>query len=180
MMKSKKERIAHIREVIQNQCIGSQDELLHVLSKRGFNVTQATLSRDLKQMQIVKVATREGGYMYVMPDVAASLKANFSGGVVTPQNPHVLSIESSTVLIVIRTKPGHAGVIASDIDNAALPEVMGTLAGDDTVLIIPRGGYTTAQVSEALMRELSVNNRMMTPTHRPGYGGAAYDPVRDQ
>lgn len=177
MMKNKKDRIALIREIIQNQCIGSQDELLRALEKRGIAVTQATLSRDLKQMQIVKAATREGGYMYVMPDVAVILKDSASGSVITPQNPHVRSIECSTVLIVIRTKPGHAGVIASDIDNAALPEVMGTLAGDDTVLIVPRGGYTTAQVAEALMKELSTDSHAMHPIRRGGY---TYDPVRGQ
>lgn len=177
MYKTKKDRIANIREIIQSQSIGSQEELLKVLAKRGFDVTQATLSRDLKQMQIVKVATREGGYMYVMPDVAASLRNNRSSRIVTPQNPHVLSIESSSVLVVIRTKPGHAGVIASDIDNAAMSEVMGTLAGDDTVLIIPRGGYTMTQVVDALLRELSMDAHPLTPTSRTP---STFDPVRNQ
>lgn len=154
-MKNKKDRIAAIREVIQNQSIGSQDELLKVLVTHGFAVTQATLSRDLKQMQIAKIATREGGYMYVMPDVAASVKTKVAPHIIPPKTvAGVVSIECSQVLIVIRTKPGYASSIAYDIDMSGLPEVMGTLAGDDTVLVIPRGGYTTNQVAEALCNAL--------------------------
>lgn len=154
-MKNKKDRIAAIREVIQSMSIGSQDELLKVLVTRGFEVTQATLSRDLKQMQIAKIATREGGYMYVMPDVAASAKSQVSPHIIPPKTvAGVVSIECSQVLIVVRTKPGYASSIAYDIDMSGMPEVMGTLAGDDTVLVIPRGGYTTNQVAEALCNAL--------------------------
>ncbi len=154
-MKNKKDRIAAIREVIQSMSIGSQDELLKVLVTRGFEVTQATLSRDLKQMQIAKIATREGGYMYVMPDVAASAKSQVAPHIIPPKTvAGVVSIECSQVLIVIRTKPGYASSIAYDIDMSGMPEVMGTLAGDDTVLVIPRGGYTTNQVAEALCNAL--------------------------
>ena len=70
-MKNKIDRISVIRDIVQNQSIGSQDELLAQLQSKGFDVTQATLSRDLKQMQVAKIATRDGGYVYVMPDVAA-------------------------------------------------------------------------------------------------------------
>lgn len=157
-MKNKKDRIAVIRDVIQSQSIGSQDELLKVLVTRGFEVTQATLSRDLKQMQIAKIATREGGYMYVMPDVAASAKNKVAPHIIPPKTvAGVVSIECSQVLIVVRTKPGYASSIAYDIDMSGLPEVMGTLAGDDTVLVIPRGGYTTNQVAEALCAALPKN-----------------------
>ena len=150
-MKNKKDRINAIREVIQSRSISSQDELLQELRKQGFEVTQATLSRDLKQMQIAKIATREGAYMYVMPDVAASAHNKVSPYFVPPKTvAGVVSIECSQILIVIRTKPGYASSIAYDIDMSALREVMGTVAGDDTILVIPRGGYTTQQVAEAL------------------------------
>lgn len=154
-MKNKKDRIAVIREVIQSQSISSQEELLRALEIRGYEVTQATLSRDLKQMQIAKIATREGGYMYVMPDVAASAKSKVSPHFIPPKTvAGVVSIECSQVLIVIRTKPGYASSIAYDIDLSALPEVMGTVAGDDTILVIPRSGFTTQQVAEALCEAL--------------------------
>lgn len=154
-MKNKKDRIAAIREVIQSQSIGSQEELLKVLITHGFAVTQATLSRDLKQMQIAKIATREGGYMYVMPDVAASAKCKVAPHIIPPKTvAGVVSIECSQVLLVVRTKPGYASSIAYDIDMSGLPEVMGTVAGDDTILVIPRGGYTTNQVADALCAAL--------------------------
>lgn len=154
-MKNKKDRISVIREIIQSQSISSQDELLKELLSRGYEVTQATLSRDLKQMQIAKVATREGGYMYVMPDVAASAKNQVSPYIIPPKTvAGVVSIECSHVLIVIRTKPGYASSIAYDIDMSALKEVMGTVAGDDTILVIPRGGFSTQQVAEAICKAL--------------------------
>ena len=86
-----------------------------------------------------------------MPDVAASMKSNLTNHFVSPHNiKGVVSVECSTVLVVVRTKPGYASSIASDVDQSLLPEVMGTVAGDDTILVIPRGGYTTNQVAEAL------------------------------
>lgn len=154
-MKNKKDRISAIREIVQNFCIGCQEDLLRELQKRGFEVTQATLSRDLKQMQIAKVSTREGGYMYVMPDVAATFKDHIAPHFIPQQTvAGVVSIECSNVLIVIRTKPGYASSIAYDIDMSSLQEVMGTIAGDDTILVIPRAGYTTPQVAEALCEAL--------------------------
>lgn len=150
-MKNKIDRISAIRDIVQNQSIGSQDELLSQLQRKGYDVTQATLSRDLKQMQVAKIATRDGGYVYVMPDVAASIKGGLSSHFIPPYTMQgIVSIECSSVLIVIKTKPGYASSIAYDIDMAELNEVMGTIAGDDTILVIPRAGYTTTQVAESL------------------------------
>ena len=158
-MKNKKDRISVIRDIVQNQSIGSQEELLAQLQTRGFEVTQATLSRDLKQMQVAKIATREGGYVYVMPDVAATIKGGIAPHFIQPHSMQgIVSIECSSVLIVIRTKPGYASSIAYDIDMSEMKEVMGTIAGDDTILVIPRGGYTTTQVAEALCSVLPKQN----------------------
>lgn len=158
-MKNKKDRISAIRDIVQNQSVGNQDELLSLLQAKGFEVTQATLSRDLKQMQVAKIATRDGGYVYVMPDVAASIKDGFASHFIQPHSMQgIVSIECSSVLIVIKTKPGYASSIAYDIDTAELKEVMGTIAGDDTILVIPRGGYTPTQVAESLCNVLPKQN----------------------
>ncbi len=150
-MKNKIDRISAIRDIVQNQTIGSQEELLSQLQNKGYAVTQATLSRDLKQMQVAKIATRDGGYVYVMPDVAATIKGGLSSHFIPPHSMQgIVSIECSSVLIVIKTKPGYASSIAYNIDIAELKEVMGTIAGDDTILVIPRAGFTTTQVAESL------------------------------
>lgn len=150
-MKNKIDRISAIRDIVQNQTIGSQEELLSQLQNKGYAVTQATLSRDLKQMQVAKIATRDGGYVYVMPDVAATIKGGLSSRFIPPHSMQgIVSIECSSVLIVIKTKPGYASSIAYDVDVAELKEVMGTIAGDDTILVIPRAGFTTTQVAESL------------------------------
>ena len=150
-MKVKKDRLDTLRMIISSREMGSQDELLTALQQEGFKLTQATLSRDLKQMQVAKIATRDEGYVYVMPDVAATIKGGIAPHFIPPYSMKgIVSIECSSVLIVIKTKPGYASSIAYDIDMAELKEVMGTIAGDDTILVIPRGGYTTTQVAESL------------------------------
>lgn len=150
-MTDKLRRIAAIREIIQTQCIGSQEELLVALKSRGIEATQATMSRDLKQMQITKVATREGSYMYVMPETAPAITTTPQPRYMPAHLVHgVVSVECSQILCVLRTKPGNASSVAYDIDVRQLREVMGTIAGDDTILVIPRTGYTPQQVIEAI------------------------------
>ncbi len=154
-MKEKDDRLQAIREVIQTRDVGNQQELLEILQERGYKLTQATLSRDLKALRIVKMSLSEGGYLYVLPDVAASMEGNLTNHFVSPHNiKGVQSVECSTVLVVVRTKPGYASALASDIDQMMAPEIMGTVAGDDTILVIPRGGYNTNQVAEVLVKIL--------------------------
>ncbi|MEG0948269.1 MAG: arginine repressor [Bacteroidales bacterium] len=152
-MKNKKERLIAIREIVMEAKIGSQEELLKQLEDRGFDLTQATLSRDLKQLQIAKVANNNGTYVYILPEMGgigkmaqprtASANIGFAAA-------GFISIEFSQHLAVIRTRPGYASSIAYDIDINAPHEILGTIAGDDTILIIPREEYTRAQVVEAL------------------------------
>jgi transcriptional regulator of arginine metabolism len=163
MAKSRKERLAVIKELIQHRQIGQQEELVRLLMQRGFESTQATVSRDLKMLQITKTTLGEGGFIYALPP---RVRPRVVREKVAPPPPMVLtdrkwmlgviSLERSQTLVVIRTKPGYAGSIASDLDSHELPEVMGTIAGDDTILVIPRMGYKTEQVAEALLRELAV------------------------
>jgi transcriptional regulator of arginine metabolism len=154
-MKKKKDRLVAIREIVMREKIGSQDELLSLLEAQGFELTQATLSRDLKQLQIAKVADNKGAYVYILPEM---------GGVGKLAHPRIqavtttagfaaagfISIEFSHHLAVIRTRPGYASSIAYDIDVNSPHEILGTIAGDDTILIIPREEYTRTQVLRAL------------------------------
>lgn len=151
-MKNKKERLLAIREVIMQNKISGQDELLSILVEKGFDLTQATLSRDLKQLQIAKVASHDGGYIYILPEMGGVGKMVNTRPVNNSllANSGFLSMEFSNNLAVVRTRPGYASSIAYDIDVNSPHEILGTIAGDDTILIIPREGYTREQIVEAL------------------------------
>ena len=147
-MDIKKQRLSVIEDILQKEVIRSQDDLQKSLTDRGFKVTQATLSRDIRQLKIVKTQDREGRYIYILPEM--TLKE--------PRLPTPLfdesTVEFSGNLAVIKTRPGYAMGIASDIDEQAPDEILGTIAGDDTILVIPREGYARVQVEEALTRFL--------------------------
>ena len=150
-MKIKKNRLETLRMIISSQELGSQDELLEALQKEGFKLTQATLSRDLKQLKVAKAATMNGNYVYVLPNVTMYKRVS------TPhqiremmQVPGFLSINFSGNMGVIKTRPGYASSIAYNIDNNDIPQIIGTIAGDDTIFIVIRQGVTDNEVIEAL------------------------------
>ncbi len=137
--------------IISSQEMGSQDELLEALQKEGFKLTQATLSRDLKQLKVAKAATMNGNYVYVLPNVTMYKRVS------TPQQiremrqvPGFLSINFSGNMGVIKTRPGYASSIAYNIDNSDIPQIIGTIAGDDTIFIVIRQGVTGDEVINAL------------------------------
>lgn len=132
-MNIKEQRLQAIRDIIGSETIRSQDDLLRALAGKGFEVTQATLSRDIRQLKVRREYDANNQYIYTLPTGAASPKVEFSGS-----------------LAVIKTRPGYAMGIASDIDRSASREIVGTIAGDDTILVIPREGYSREQVAAAL------------------------------
>ena len=142
-MSTRKERLDAICRIIQTKAISNQEELLKELMNGGFSLTQATLSRDMKQLKIAKVHNGEGDYVYRLPQEPMTN----AHGQVDGQLPYV---EFSGNLAVIRTRPGYAMGIASDIDNHSREEILATIAGDDTILVIPREGIRREEVIEAL------------------------------
>lgn len=140
-------RLEAIKEIIIENHVGSQEEILTLLNQRGFVLTQATLSRDLKFLKIAKVPSDRGGYIYTIPVVPRSVSRDNDGMSVLSSE---VTIEFSGQFAVLKTKPGYAGGIASDIDNGASKEIIGTIAGDDTILIIPREGMTRSKIIETL------------------------------
>lgn len=148
-MKKKKERLSVISEILRFQVIGSQEEILEQLREKGFNVTQATLSRDLKVMKVAKTPLSDGTYKYVLPPQIKPISDELSSLNFTSHGA-VLSLEFSGDLAVIKTKPGYASAIAWDIDNRATNEVLGTIAGDDTILLIPREGVTREEITKVI------------------------------
>lgn len=139
-MKIKNSRLDTIRLILSTKEIGSQEELLNELAKEGFKLTQATLSRDLHQLRVVKTVGLKGRYRYVLTRPQQYRHEGAEGEVrpVTQQQEAngFLSIRFSGNMAVIRTKPSYAGTLAYHIDNCDFPEIIGTLAGDDTVMLV--------------------------------------------
>jgi transcriptional regulator of arginine metabolism len=147
-MKNRSERLLTIRKLIRNQRIASQEELLKGLQSEGFEMTQATLSRDLKYLRVSKVHDEMRGYIYDLSD------GDQTGG--TPWTSFLVegfqSIEFAQGMGIIRTLPGYASSIASAIDSMSIPEIAGTVAGDDTIFMVPRDGARREQILKALSR----------------------------
>ena len=152
-MKDKKNRLEALRLIISSQQMGSQEELLNALQNEGFNLTQATLSRDLKQLKVAKAATMSGNYVYVLPNESMYKRVSTHSSVrEMMQMPGFISINFSGNMGVIKTRPGYASSIAYNIDNCAIPEIIGTIAGDDTIFIVIREGASHNNVVESLER----------------------------
>ncbi len=145
-MKSKLERQRIIREVIKDNRVSNQEELSTLLEQRGLCVAQATLSRDIRELRITKLHDGNG-YSYSLPQPGL-LRSVLHETSTTSDS--IDSLEFSGSMAVIKTRPGHAGMIASIIDEGHLAEVMGTLAGDDTILLVLREGFSHDNVSASL------------------------------
>lgn len=147
IMKPKNSRLDALRMLISSQELCSQEEVLKHLKREGFEVTQATLSRDLKQLKVAKAATMNGKYVYVLPNDTMYKRVS------KPMTAREMLLTSGFVSIrfsgnmgVIRTRPGYASSIAYNIDNAKLPDVLGTIAGDDTIFIVVNEHVTQDKV----------------------------------
>ena len=150
-MKVKKDRLEALRMIISSQELGSQDELLGALKKEGFQLTQATLSRDLKQLKVAKAATMRGNYVYVLPNDTLYKRVSTPHSIrEMMQVPGFLSINFSGNMGVIKTRPGYASSIAYNIDNNHIDEILGTIAGDDTIFIVIKEGCTYDDVTDGL------------------------------
>ncbi len=150
-MKSKNNRLDAIKMIISSKEVGSQDELLQELLKEGYSLTQATLSRDLKQLKVAKAASMNGNYVYVLPNntMYKRMTEQHSASEMLRYNG-VISLDFSGNMAVIKTRPGYASSVAYDIDNRDFDEILGTIAGDDTILLVLREGCTRANVINAL------------------------------
>lgn len=164
-MKNRKQRIELIVKIIREKCIGSQEELARLLAQEGFNVTQATLSRDLKMLKTTKVSTDRGSYMYILPDSNSlkdkllatgqiAMNANYQSGFV--------SLAISGNIAVIKTRNGYAAGLAYDIDMSNAPEILGTIPGSDTIFVVLKEGITPDEAKEIFGRLLPLEQRIPT------------------
>jgi transcriptional regulator of arginine metabolism len=145
----KTQRLIAIKQIVSEKKISSQDELLTLLNNQGYQITQATLSRDLKDLKVAKIPDSEVGYRYVVPENGQKKSDEQLTMEGFPMN-RITSIEFSGQMAVIKTMPGFANSIASVIDSYGIFEVLGTIAGDDTILLINRDGVLKTDVINAL------------------------------
>jgi transcriptional regulator of arginine metabolism len=133
-MDVKSRRLLNIKRIIASRKVSKQDELLDLLRADGFNCTQATLSRDLKQLKVAKMPDIERGSIYVLPEL---IEKNMYGTSqqISPASGFI-SINFSVNLCVIKTVPAYSHSIASKLDQASFEDVLGTVAGNDTVMVI--------------------------------------------
>ena len=146
-------RQARIVAILSTAAVRSQGELAALLAGEGIEVTQATLSRDLEELGAVKLRGVDGGVgVYVVPEDGSPVRG-VTGG--TERMSRLLgellvSVDASGNLAVLRTPPGAADYLASAIDRAALPDVVGTIAGDDTIFVVAREPMTGADLASAI------------------------------
>ena len=146
-MKNRNERLMEIRRLIGSLNISSQEELLRLLEKQGYEMTQATLSRDLKYLKVAKMPDDHAGYVYILPDkdqVVEETELSRQG------LSGLISLDFAQGMTILRTLPGHAGSIAYTIDGLDAYEIAGTIAGDDTILLIPRDGVSRSDLVNLL------------------------------
>ena len=154
-MKKKRARLQLIRDIIRRNVVGSQEELARYLALEKVFVTQATLSRDLKTLKTSKIATDGGGYMYIIPDandlhdtMLKSGNAPLSGS----SKVGFVSLDFSGNIAVIKTRNRYASGLSYDIDIAQTPEIIGTIAGANTVFAVLREGVTQEQATEVFSK----------------------------
>ena len=136
-MAKKNTRLEIIKLIVSSQELSKQDELMRELAKAGYPTTQATLSRDLHQLRIAKGHNEQGNQVYMLPEQRRYQRVSDTHVTVQKLNRlGALSVRFSGNMAVLRTPPGHAAHVAYDIDNAQIPEILGTVAGDDTIFMV--------------------------------------------
>ena len=151
-MAQKNDRLETLRMLFSSQELCSQDDVLKALGKEGFHVTQATLSRDMKQLKVAKAAMANGKYIYVMPTETMYKRVQ------KPMTAREMLLTSGFMSIsfsgnmgVIKTRPGYASSIAYNIDNARIDTILGTIAGDDTIFLVIDEKATAEEVKSSLV-----------------------------
>jgi transcriptional regulator of arginine metabolism len=144
----KSQRQRRIINLLRNQPVTSQNQLVKLLRAAGYPATQATVSRDLDELGAVKVR-RNGKVAYALP--SEDLQAPVGDSLKRILTEFVLQIESTGNLIVVKTPPGHAGMVASALDRASIEGMAGTVAGDDTIFIACKQGVLPRRVERRLM-----------------------------
>ena len=149
-MTTKFERQGAILRLVQERALSTQEELAEALRAEGLEAVQATVSRDVAQLGLVKVREANGRLVYALPGGADLDRLS---ELTAALRRWAMSLEPSGNLLVIQTPPGHANALAQAIDQARLPDVLGTIAGDNTIMVVAKEG-TRGKVLAKRLREI--------------------------
>ena len=144
-----------IREIVAEQPIGTQEDLARALARRGVRVTQATVSRDVKRLGLVKLADAGGAYRYAVANGSATANPSTQENLRNAFREFVTAIENGEAFFLVKTLPGRANAVGIAIDEARRPELAGTIAGDDTILVLVRRARDREKARRALERLLT-------------------------
>lgn len=140
----KKNRHEKIIEIVEKYDVETQDELIEHLRRTGYDVTQATVSRDIRELKLTKVMGDKGSYRYQLPKSNESL-SNFKFNHALAES--ITSVDYALHTVVVKTFPGMAQAVAVGIDSLKLPVILGCVAGDDTIVIIARSPEAAADLN---------------------------------
>ena len=156
-MTKKQRRHAVLRQILQGQSIRSQADLQDALSQQGVQVSQATLSRDIKELGLIKTPLSDERYQYVAPE--RHMQQRRYERLETSFRHFVTGYDHAENLVVIKTTSGSAAAVAEDLDAMPWEEVLGTVAGDDTILVVVRSVSAVKQLHERFQRLLGLASR---------------------
>ncbi|MBR2020744.1 MAG: arginine repressor [Clostridia bacterium] len=142
----KKNRQEKMLELISDYEIETQDELIERLRAHGYNVTQATVSRDIRALKISKMTTGKGTYRYVLPGGQSDLTGSMNFG--STLTDSIVSVDYALNTVVLKTYSGMAQAVAVGIDGMHQPQILGCVAGDDTILIVSRNEASACEIAE--------------------------------
>lgn len=148
---NKGQRHIKIREYITSHEVETQDELVDALREQGYVVTQATISRDIKELHLVKVPASDGRYKYSLP---ADQRFNPHEKLKRLMRDAFVKIDRATHFLVMKTLPGNANALGALIDHLEWDEVLGTICGDDTILVICRDEHITSEIEDRFLAML--------------------------
>lgn len=151
----KVQRQSKIRELINNFDIETQDELAEKLFQSGFKVTQATISRDIRDLKLTKIATQNGRQKYIIP---SELSKQFSDKFIRIFKDAVISIDYAQNIVVIKTIQGMAMAVAATIDSMENNEILGSIAGDDTIFCLTKSEFIAVKLIDRLNQLIKQRN----------------------
>ena len=154
-MNVRQQRLTRIRAIIGSQQICNQDELSSALAKEGFTLTQSSISRDLKLLKVVKGTTKDGKSVYMLPENPYYRRVSDVNRMGQTIQREVIHIAFTGQLAIVKCRSGYASGIAGEIDRSGFSEVLGTVAGDDTIFVALAEGYDR-EVMESKLKALAI------------------------